>query len=440
MRAPVAMRSSLFDWSSRGAAAGLLLVLGGACGGEPTPAPASGGAGPSGGTAPLAGAGAGDSPVAGNDSGGQAGQAPSGGKAGDTVGGVGGRDAAGGGGATAAGGPSDGGSGAADGPRWLGRVDARDPSAVKLGWSASGLVASVEGPKISVRLQTDGAETAFFQPVIDGEPAPRFEVPSGPARTVVLGEGLGSGAHRIELYRESEGSYGYSTFLGFVDGEVVGAPRTPERFIEVIGDSISAGYGSLGKDVHPPWDQGCTFSLATESAYVTYGALLGRALGAEVSIVARSGWGIYRDNQGNTQNVLPSLFTRTLGTNDSPTYDFARQPDAVIINLGTNDSALGDPGKPYEDAYVAFLKTVRQKYASAWIFLTIGPMTGEPLLSAMRAHLAQVVSASGDAKVVAVPLETQDSATTGCDYHPDIDEHQRMAKAMEPVIATKLGW
>ena len=69
------------------------------------------------------------------------------------------------------------------------------------------------------------------------------------------------------------------------------------------------------------------------------------------------------------------------GSSATPRYDFARKPNAVIVNLGTNDSAPGDPGTAYEDAYVTFLRKVRSHYADAWIFLTIGTMTSDPMLT-----------------------------------------------------------
>jgi lysophospholipase L1-like esterase len=234
--------------------------------------------------------------------------------------------------------------------------------------------------------------------------------------------------------------YGHSVFHGFVEGEVVGAPAGSGRLIEVIGDSISAGYGSLGTDIHPPWDVSCPFSLDTQSSFVSYSAILGRAFDAEVSIIARSGWGMYRDLGGNTANVLSSVYANTLGVTATPVYDFAREPDAVIINLGTNDSNPDDPGTGYEDAYVAFLGTVRSHYASAWIFLSMGPMTGEPLLTTMQTRIDSVVTRMADPRIVAVPLQTQDSSTTGCDYHPDVDEHARMAAALQAPMAASLGW
>lgn len=334
------------------------------------------------------------------------------------------------------------GAGAATaGVRWVGRVDASNPSAVKFAWSAAGLVATVRGSTISVRLQTEGGTSAtFFQALIDGAATPRFQVAAGPPETVTLGAGLSEGDHTVELYRETEGMYGDSIFFGFVDGTVKGAPLSSGRLIEIIGDSISAGYGNLGSEVHPPWDNTCSFSLDTESAYQAYGSLVARSLGAEVSIVARSGWGVYRDASGDTSNVLSSVYANTLGTQNTLQWDFKRQADAVVINLGTNDSAQGDPGQPYEDAYVALIRTVRSKYPNAWVFLTIGPMTTDPLLTQMRTHLGNVVASVADPKVTTVDIAAQDATSTGCDYHPNVAEHNLMAGVLTSAVKSKLGW
>jgi lysophospholipase L1-like esterase len=336
---------------------------------------------------------------------------------------------------------AEGGATTPGGIRWIGRVDTSNPRSVKFAWSGTGFVATVSGTTISVQLQTEGATTSvFFQPVIDGVAGARFQVMTGAAQTAVLASAPGPGNHTVEVYRESEGMYGDSIFGGFVDGTVIGAPAPPPHFIEIIGDSISAGYGNLGSEVHPPWDNTCTFSLDTESAYQAYGSLLGRTLKAEVSIIARSGWGMYRDLSGNTSGVLSSVYENTLGTENAPHWDFKRQADAVVINLGTNDAGPGDPGTPYEDAYVAFLHTIRGHYPNAWIFLTIGPMTSDPLLTQLRTHIDNVVTTMGDPKITAVTMATQDTTMTGCDYHPNVPEDRMMADVLTTTMKAKLGW
>jgi len=435
-------------------------------GAQPTGGNMSGGAQPTGGSISVGGTtSSGGNPATGGfaQTGGKAavGGAPTGGKS--TIGGAsatGGSKATGGlaqtgggvatGGAVASGGTSIGTSGGTTGAtstgtgnqaqvRWIGRVDASNAAAVKFAWSGTGFIANVQGSKISVRLQSESS-AAFFQPVIDGTAGQRFQVATGAAQTVVLGNNLSAATHTVELYRETEGMYGDSVFMGFIDGTLVAAPAAPGRLIEVIGDSISAGYGNLGVEVHPPWDNTCSFTLDTESAYQAYSFQLARSLHADVSIIARSGWGMVRDNSGNTTGVLSSVYSNTLGVQASPAWNFAAQPNAVVINLGTNDSSPGDPGQAYETAYVSFLKTVRSHHPNAWIFITIGSMTGDSMLTTMRTHLANVVTAASDAKVVKVDIDVQDSTSTGCDYHPNVPEDTRIAKVLETALAAKLGW
>ena len=54
---------------------------------------------------------------------------------------------------------------------------------------------------------------------------------------------------------------------------------------------------------------------------------LARALKADVSIIARSGWGMYRDANGDTSGVLSSVYANTLGTQSTPAWSFSAQPD-----------------------------------------------------------------------------------------------------------------
>lgn len=356
------------------------------------------------------------------------------------------------GGTTGAGGTGSGGTSAfiTGGPRWVGRVDATDANAVRFAWQGAGLVATVNGSSIAVKLRTDGTSTVYFQPVIDGKMATRFKVDTGADQTVTLASGLAATDHVVELYRDTEGMYGLSTFLGFTSGTVKGAPGPSGRSIEVVGDSISAGYGNLGSEPHPNGvaSPACHWTADNSTWYQTYAAIAGHALNAEVSTIARSGWGMYRDAAGNTSGVLSSIYANALGTNSNVVWGFVPKASVVVINLGTNDWGPGDPGTPYETAYKSFIATVRSHYPDAWIFLTIGSMTGEPGLSQVKAHLANVVAAgaaTGDQKLASFDLGVQNmgadgSVPTGCDWHPNVADHQRMAGILQQQLSAKLGW
>jgi len=336
------------------------------------------------------------------------------------------------------------------GPRWVGRVDATDPNAVRFAWQGAGLVATVNGTSIAVKLRTEGTSTVYFQPVIDGKMATRFKVDTGADQTVTLASGLSAADHVVELYRDTEGMYGLSTFLGFTSGTVKGAPAASGRLIEVVGDSISAGYGDLGSEPHPNWvaSPACHWTADNSTWYLSYAAVAGHALNAEVSTIARSGWGMYRDNSGSTTGVLSSVYANALGTDNTAVWGFVPKASVVVINLGTNDWATGDPGTPYETAYKSFIATIRSHYPEAWIFLTIGSMLGEPALSQVKTHLANVVAAlaaTGDLKLATFDMGVQNmgadgSVPTGCDWHPNVADHQRMAGILQQQLSAKLGW
>lgn len=337
---------------------------------------------------------------------------------------------------------------------WLGRVDLSDPDLPKFSWSGTGFVAKVSGSTVSVTLRSEsGSDPVYFQPLVDGALGERFSIAlSEGDKTVTLGSDLGSGEHLVELYRETEGKPGFahSTFLGFGEGTPGDPPAPSGRRLEIVGDSISAGYGNLGSEEHPEYGPdpsgGCHFSTETESAYLTYGAVAGRALGAEVSILAASGWGIHSDNGGNTQNVLPTIYENTLGGQSMPAWSFTRRPAAVVVNLGTNDFSadMNLAADAFTAPLVAFLATVRQKYPDAWIYCAIGPLLYDAGLVNARTYIGDVVAnlnAAGDGKVKVLDFGQQNILLgTGCDYHPSVAEHQRMGEMLVGVLRADLGW
>jgi len=336
--------------------------------------------------------------------------------------------------------------------RYLGRVDTSDPKAPRFAWTMSGLTAIVAGTTITAKVRTDGADKIFFQPLIDGKVTSRAEVASGSDREIVLGAGLAPGDHVVELYRETEGAYGTSVFLGFTSGILKGAPVPKGRLVEIIGDSISAGYGELGSETHVGWtstQNGCHYTSETQAAFQSFGSMAARELGAEVSIVAISGVGVIRDYGGAPCSFL-SEYENAAGRAGKTPWTFLPKPDAVVINLGTNDidNGKGDPGRPFEDVYLRFLEKLRARYPNAFVFLSIGPMLVEKDLSIMRSHLASIVAArakGGDTKVTnfdygVQPLGGNGETPTGCDWHPSVTEHVAMADVLKGQLRAKLGW
>ena len=324
----------------------------------------------------------------------------------------------------------------AAGVRWVGRVDLTNAQQPRFSWSGTGFVARFTGTSLAIQIDSSGA--FIFKAVVDGTPGAAFTIPAGP-QTVNVATGLPTGTHVVELYRQTEGSQGDSQLLAVTvgGGALTAPPAPPPRLIEVIGDSISCGYGTLGTLS----DGDC---FPTESHWDTYGAVAARALGADIHTIAMSGQGAYRNYGGDMANTLPMVYTRALTNDATPAWDFRTQAQAVIVNLGTNDISKGDPGTPFETAYTGLLASARAKYPGALIVCIIGPLLSGSDLSTMQAHILASVNAriaAGDHNVEFFDqIATQTSDKEACQYHPDPAENQIMANQIVAELSARLGW
>lgn len=324
----------------------------------------------------------------------------------------------------------------AAGVRWLGRVDLDDPRMPRFSWSGTGFVARFRGTGLRVRLSN--SSPFRFKAVIDGKPQDTFVAGSGEH---VIARGLAAGEHTVALHRQSEGILGESQLTGIEveGGALLSPPPLPARRIELIGDSISAGYGNLGK-------LGDTDCFATQSHWDTYGAIAARALGAELSTIAASGHGAYRNYDGDTMGTLGRIYERARTNAAEPKWSFATQPQVVVINVGTNDvgKSSTDPGPPFRDAYLRLVRTVRAKYPEAHVVATIGPMLGGTQLAAIRGHLAAVVATLHDEGDDAVStyfgFETQGVDKFGCDAHPNLEQNAIMGAQLTAELRRLLDW
>ncbi len=330
----------------------------------------------------------------------------------------------------------------AGGVRWFGRVDTANAAGPRFSWSGTGFIARLSGTGLSADLSlTTSTEPYLFKAVVDGAPQPAFTVAPGAApATYQLATGLPAGTHTVELYRQTEGPEGDATLTGLTveGGTLLEPPAGPARLIEVIGDSITCGYGALGtlndSDCYP-----------TESSWDAYGSVAARALGAEVSTIAASGRGVVRNYGGDTTGTMPMLYPLTLA-NHGTLWDFHVEPQAVVINLGTNDisNSKGDPGQAFQDAYLGLIQTVRGNYPHAYIVCIIGPLLSGTDLQTIEGYVQGAVdaaNAAGDARVEFFDqVAPQPTTAAACQYHPNAAEQTVMGNQLAAELKAKLGW
>lgn len=328
---------------------------------------------------------------------------------------------------------------AADDPllRYVGRFDTRDAAGPRCAWSASEVRIRFQGTAFQARIREEGQD--FWQTVIDGRPGAVLELLPG-EQVYAIASGLAAGEHQVELVKATEGAVGVTQFTGFQlseGGKLLPVPARPRR-LEVIGDSISCGYGNMASSPHEP------FSPRTENAYYTYGAIAARKLQADYLCVAFSGKKMWPDNR------LPELYDRTLTWDGSSAWSFASfTPEAVVINLATNDFGRENPEEAgWVAAYVAFIQRVRRNYPEARIYCAIGTMMGdwEPRkpLTTLRTYLAKVVAAcaaEGESRVGILDFGVQDVQDgIGANWHPSRKTQEIMAAKLVQRLKADLEW
>jgi len=317
-----------------------------------------------------------------------------------------------------------------------GRWDTSDPAGPRCSWSASMVRVKFSGPALDVDLAESNGTRDQYEVVVDGQPTAVLIAQDGPHTYRVFNGGPGD--HYLALVKRTEAFCGIGQIRGFdlpADGKLLDLGRAPRRGIEVIGDSISCGYGNEGKDQNEHYEP------STENAYLTYGAIAARGLGAQYACIAWSGKKMWPDN------TIPEIYDRTLPTENDSRWDFSRwKPDVVVINLGTNDWGKGAPDEAgWTAAYEAFISHLRANYPQALIYCATSPMMGGSSFDTERSYLTKIVgdkNASGDKRVKLLVIPTQDMTKDGLgsDWHPDVATHKKDAVFLEAAIEQDLGW
>lgn len=326
--------------------------------------------------------------------------------------------------------------------RYTGRFDFSAPLRPRFDWPAVTLEAAFEGTSIAVLL--DDGLNSYNVSLDEGEPF-ILHTRAGQER-YPLAEGLADGRHTVRLVKRTETFYGMPAFLGFeldAGRALLPLPPAPERRLEFIGDSITAGYGVEGESPT------CIYSPQTENVELTYAAQTAAQLGAAYHVVAVSGLGVVRNYNSDgslSPGTMLSYYGRTLANEEAEDWDFAAWvPDAVVINLGTNDfSTTPHPaGELFLTGYTNLIFKVRERYPEAHIFAVAGPLMVGPAEDTIRSVVTQMNETFGDQRVHYVPIENTLALTAvdfGCDWHPNASGQAKIAAQLTPAMTAILGW
>lgn len=255
--------------------------------------------------------------------------------------------------------------------------------------------------------------------------------------------------HVITLRKLTENAKGKLACSGFTgEGRIGRAKEEPGRLrIDFIGDSITCGFGNMSNER----DRG--FYSSEENGWLTYGAETGRILDADVSTISCSGISL-SDPPESTGWPLPGMgkiveytdwfLEEKLGRKIKEKWNFKDHPrDIVVVNLGTNDSAMIDlfmrsmDEKQFEENYRLFLRRLRTAYGEkTWILCTLGPIDYY-LYDNIRKAVHDHIESSGDRKVRCFKfMKARASEGIGASGHPTVKTQRRMGQELAGFIRT----
>jgi len=315
----------------------------------------------------------------------------------------------------------------------IGRFDLSDRANPVFMYSGSVIRTIFSGTSVEVVLKDDSLRNMFNVLIDDSMFVLTANKPDG---TYLLAENLENRKHSLEIYRRTEWHGGNTTFKGLsLDrGKKLYRPLVKPRMIEFIGDSYTCGYGNEGKSREEH------FRYDTENNYLTYGALTARALDAEYLTVCRSGIGIWQGYGGDTAFTMPKLYDQVI-INTPAVWDYKNhQPQAVVIDLAGNDLSVSLDSAAFVDTYVDFLHRIRKNYGDARIVCLAGPSNTGAEWDKWRSYLHAVVNKYEKSDPRITYFEFSAFEPNGSDWHPNVEEHKRMADELIPFMKTLLSW
>ena len=316
---------------------------------------------------------------------------------------------------------------------YVGRWDTSSSTQYTSHWDGTYLTTRFTGRNVSVKL--GGA--MGFKAVIDGVITMHW----GWGGTVPLTSTplASDGPHTLQIVADYDDRE--VPFQGLVlDAGATTLPFGSRPLIEFIGDSITAGQGG------------------SEWALTDYAWLTGEQLGVHHTQIAWAGITL-SDGYHYSTNEWPgmeSMYFRAWAVNrcynvqctpdashptPNPAWDFSKySPKIIVINLGTNDWGVGEPGSIFKDRYSGFLASVRSKHPNAEIFV-LRTFNGY-LAQETQTAVAERVSA-GDTRLHYVDtsgwLIPHPSADFADLYHPNDLGYRKVKDRLVPILQPYLG-
>ena len=255
-------------------------------------------------------------------------------------------------------------------------------------------------------------------------------------KSITLASGLAEGYHHIEVYRQTEAQV--SSFradsLTFTGRLLATAPEK-DLIIDVVGDSISGGYGALWDSSLGVADPGCNHPYYQDGTQ-SYAFLAGKELGADVRVLQSSGYGCVAGWNGrnvNLQTMYPLLNVFRSQTYLNP---FDPLADIVIINLGTNDYSTRTQNEMSNEEFQAGAKNLMQmakQYNPGATVIWCTGMMGSYYTTEVKAAIAELGGIDAGYHFLELPR-----GQSGAVSHPNVAQQQAASVVLADYIKANI--
>lgn len=284
-----------------------------------------------------------------------------------------------------------------------------------------------------VKLTVDtAADSTYYTIFIDGKRADTRLSTKGNNKTITIASFKGNYYHTIKILKQTEERWSRTVLKELsMTGYLLSAPAQRKYHIEVLGDSLTTGYGNLGKKGEGNAQGGNT--PLKQDATKMYGFLAAEALNADCSVVAWSGIGLDKSYTGTS---FGDYYKKYAQNRNSDPYTYGRAPDVLVIHLGANDSTNKATTKEgFVKKGKELIEMIRKGYGKNMpIIWAYDPNEGVPN------YIKEVLNSFGgeSSKLYMLELEWQSkNEYWGASGHPSEAAHKKHAELLVNLIKSK---